>query len=127
MGPMEIRIRKFREIYIIILEGELDLYNAPRLEACFRTVHSRGAAALILDFENVTYIDSSGIGILLKLKNMSSENSLKFTISGVDGEVLNVLKLTNLLPFFSLAENYRQGIRMHVQGAESNGPQDLPG
>lgn len=117
---MEINIKRFKTIYIFLLNGELDLYNASKVEKYFHSVCSRDITALILDFEDVSYIDSSGLGSLLKLKSLSSEKKLNFCLSSVTGEVLNVLKLTNLTRFFSISENYQQGIKNFLNGADTD-------
>lgn len=109
---MEIKIRKYRDIHIIILEGELDLYNAPDLERAFTALMNKGVSSFILDFEKVNYIDSSGVGILLKLRNLSDGNNLRFLLSSIEGEVSNVLKLTNLFRLFISVPDYRSGVKV---------------
>ncbi len=114
---MEIQHKKFRDIHILFLSGELDLYNATSLEKLFTNLIKKEVKNIILDFENINYIDSSGIGVLLKLKSLSSESSVLFSLSNVTGEVLNVLKLTNLIQFFEIADNYETAIRKAINGA----------
>ena len=121
---MDTRIKRFRDIYILLLEGELDLYHTPAVEEQFYKLCRMGIHRLILDLEEVSYIDSSGVGILLKLKNLSMEKKVNFSLSGVAGEVLNVLKLTNLVPFFSIADTYQQGIVRFLTGEENHVPTD---
>ena len=115
---MDIKINKYRNIYILMMFGELDLYNAPRLEKAFLALKEKGINYFVIDFEKISYIDSSGVGTLLKLKNISENSGLVFLLSSIKGEVLNVLELTNLLQFFSVTENYKTGIRkiLEIQG-----------
>jgi anti-sigma B factor antagonist len=108
---MEIKLKKHRKIYLIILSGELDLYNAPKLERAFSSLKAKGAEFLIIDFDEVDYIDSSGVGILIKLKSLSASGKIVFMLSGIKGEVLNVLKLTNLIKFFPISPTLQSGIK----------------
>ena len=124
---MEIKLKRFKSIYIMMLEGELDLYNAPRLEKLFISLSSKGVRSFLIDFSSVSYIDSSGVGTLLKLNSIARSGSLDLVLCSIEGEVMNVLKLTNLIQFFPSAENYREGIRkllresQHINhGAEVN-------
>ena len=117
---MEIKLKKYQEIFIMFLDGELDLYNAPELEKTFMSLINKKAKYYVLDFEKVTYIDSSGVGVLLKLNGVAKSMQLKFVLSGVEGEVLNVLKLTNLIQFFPLADDYREGIKNIMNGVVDN-------
>ncbi|MDC7125527.1 MAG: STAS domain-containing protein [Spirochaetales bacterium] len=107
---MEIKLKRFHGIYIIFIEGELDLYNAPKLETAFTTLVDKGVDSLILDLGRISYIDSSGIGLLLKLNSKAKKEQLGFVLSGVGGEVLHVLQLTNLIDFFPRAKTYREGL-----------------
>lgn len=108
---MEIKLKKYQNIYIIMLEGELDLYNAPKLENVFNSLVSKNIASFVVDFNDVDYIDSSGVGILLKIHSITKSKNLSFLLSSVSGEVLNVFTLTNLVKFFSISEDYQQGIK----------------
>ncbi|MDC7227560.1 MAG: STAS domain-containing protein [Spirochaetales bacterium] len=108
---MEIKLKKYHDIYIMVLEGELDLYNAPELEKVFQTLVNQGIRVFILDFEKVSYIDSSGVGILLKLNGIANGRDFDFILSAVDGEVLNVLKLTNLIQFFPMEPDYTNAVK----------------
>lgn len=108
---MEIKLKKINTIYILLLEGELDLYNATNVEKAFNIIIKKGATSVIVDFSNTSYIDSSGVGLLLKLNSLAKAQQLDFLLSGVNGEVLNVLKLTNLIKFFPQVDSYREGIK----------------
>jgi anti-sigma B factor antagonist len=108
---MEIKLRKYRDIYILMLKGELDLYNATDLERMFLTLVNKGIDSFILDFEDIVYIDSSGVGILLKLNRIAKGKDLNFMLSGVNGEVLNVLTLSNLIKFFPVTDTYQKAVK----------------
>ena len=111
---MEIKLKKYQDIHVLLLEGELDLYNAPNLEKVFMSLKNRGVESYVLDFERISYIDSSGVGILLKLNGIANGGQLNFVLSGVDGEVLNVLELTNLIRFFPVEPDFRSAIKRLV-------------
>ena len=108
---MEIKLKRYHQIYIILLEGELDLYNAPELEKVFQNLIKKGVKSFVLDLGNINYIDSSGVGMLLKLNSITKEENLDFVMSTVEGEVLNVLNLTNLIKFFPIEPGYREALK----------------
>lgn len=106
----------------MLLNGELDLYNAPRLEKIFNALVQKDKLSFIIDFENVKYIDSSGIGVLLKINGIAKGRDLDFILSSINGEVHNVLKLTNLIQFFPIVENYQSGVKKLLKNTRfSNG------
>jgi stage II sporulation protein AA (anti-sigma F factor antagonist) len=54
------------EIAVITVAGELDISNADRLSDCIHDAISAGAKEIVVDIEHLTYLDSSGLSILLK-------------------------------------------------------------
>ena len=50
---------------VITLAGELDLAGAPVLHACLLKAAAGGSHTIEVGFGSVTYIDSSGLGILV--------------------------------------------------------------
>lgn len=85
-----------------ILEGELDVHNVKNLKAEIMEAIDNDGWAYILDMDKVSYLDSSGLGMLVHIKKeiARSEGSLK--IINIQGTVLNVFKLTRLDEFFDI-------------------------
>ena len=108
---MNIRIKKYREVYLLILEGEPDLYHSHEMEKLYLKLYDAGASRFVIDFSGVGYIDSSGVGTLIKLKNMGVQRGLSLMFSGITGEAYNVLSLANLLDFFPRSADYREALQ----------------
>ena len=108
---MEIKLKKYHNICIIFPAGELDLYNAPELERIFNNMITKGFKAFVLDLGNVNYIDSSGVGLLLKLKSTAEKKKIDYLMSTIEGEVLNVLRLTNLIQFFPIEADFQKAVK----------------
>ena len=49
----------------VALEGEVDVYTAPRLKAQLVELIDDGCISIIVDLEKVAFIDSSGLGVLV--------------------------------------------------------------
>ena len=85
------------DISIISLSGELDLATIPALEAkLFEEVGSR--TAVIVDLTRLTFIDSSGIGLLIKAyraKEDSARAELHTVIAG-RSQVERVFRLAGI-------------------------------
>jgi anti-sigma B factor antagonist len=68
---------------VLALTGDLDLAAVPRLREEAEGRISAGCDALCIDLGGVTFLDSSGLGILVELRTRTRK-------SGVDFELLNV-------------------------------------
>jgi anti-sigma B factor antagonist len=88
---------------VIAVEGELDLSVADRIEEELAKAERGEAEAIVLDLSEVTFIDSTGIAVLVAAARRSAENSdrLRIRRSSAPG-VRRMLALTGLdgrLPF----------------------------
>ena len=61
-----IRAAKQRDAYIIRLEGELDAQGCPDLGAALEEAQRTRSGRIILDLEELTFIDSTGLETLLR-------------------------------------------------------------
>jgi anti-sigma B factor antagonist len=77
---MEIEIRDHDGAKIVALSGDIDMYTSPELRKQLLLLSDQKSPAIIVDFENVTYIDRSGIATFVEtLKHMRSYGGrLKF-------------------------------------------------
>ena len=50
---------------VVSVTGDLDIYAAPVLTRDLRALIERGRAHIIVNLENVPYIDSTGLGVLM--------------------------------------------------------------
>ncbi|MHB9035946.1 MAG: STAS domain-containing protein [Armatimonadota bacterium] len=54
-----------KELPIIELEGEVDVYTAPQLKQQIINILESGAKELIIDLTKVDYLDSTALGVLI--------------------------------------------------------------
>ncbi|HET7046990.1 MAG TPA: STAS domain-containing protein [Solirubrobacteraceae bacterium] len=76
---------------VITLRGELDLSNAAQLEQQFA-----GNIDTILDLCELSFIDSTGITLLISTAQRAQSDAWEFTVRNPQPAVLRVLKLVGL-------------------------------
>ena len=109
---MELKIRKNGEIYIIDVNGEMDLYNSYKLKELVMKMLEKNVKNFIINLEQVDYIDSSGIGALIYICSTMKKMNLKFAISNVHGSVKKVIELTKLRGYFPIANSVEEALLM---------------
>ena len=94
---MFLRIKKIKEGLLVEAGGELDMNVADKLrtDIC-HALEKSGALHLFFDFKEVSFIDSSGLGVILGRYRELAERGGHITISGVNQQVYQVLKLSGL-------------------------------
>ena len=84
----------------LLLEGRLDTATSPELEAVLKESLD-GVKELCFDFENLTYISSSGLRVLLYArKTMSKQGDVKLT--GVSAPIMEIFDVTGFSDFFTI-------------------------
>ena len=76
------------------LNGWLDTVSAPALGAAVDEIGT--AAAIILDFEGVEYIASSGLRQVVACNRKAKELDAAFSLVRVGTEAMNIFRLTGL-------------------------------
>ena len=63
-----------------------------------------GTQCIAIDLQNTRFIDSSGCGALVKLRELVDSSSMRLLLVNPRSSVLHMLKLTGLSSFFEIAE-----------------------
>ncbi len=108
---MDLNIRRENDIHIIEIAGDLDMYNTLHLKDAVTQLVENQISKLILNLEDVRYIDSSGIGTLLFIYNTATKKNIRFFITNVKEQPRKVLELTKLTTFFPFADNEKDAVR----------------
>lgn len=83
---------------VVRITEDLKMENAREFYEDFLALHEPGISTVYLDFRMVRFVDSSGIGILLKCEKDLKEKGANITLFGLGKSLLSVFKLAGLLP-----------------------------
>ncbi|TGL37754.1 STAS domain-containing protein [Leptospira perdikensis] len=98
-------IKRENEKALVLLEGSLSLRDTPKLKADIKTlIDTPEVEELVLDFKNLSYLDSSGVGILLHTYSWTKEKNKQVRIINLSDEVRTIFTVANLLDIFQLRE-----------------------
>lgn len=97
-----ITVAKKSDSCVIRVEGELDLSECPRLEYAIQKAEASPANRILLDLEELTFIDAAGLSVLVMAWRRSLSNGDRLRVSRGRDNVAHMLHLTALdtvLPF----------------------------
>jgi anti-sigma B factor antagonist len=77
------------------LRGELDLAAAPRITDCLRRLQERGEH-VVLDLDELTFIDMSGLRVLLAAADSASRDGWEFTVTRGSAPVRRLMSLVQV-------------------------------
>lgn len=89
---------------VMRVSGEIDMATAPKLRQHVQNVTARGPDGLVLDLDNVDFIDSTGLGVMVgAAKRMrQADGALRIVCS--QSHLIELFKLTRLNEVFDLFE-----------------------
>jgi anti-sigma B factor antagonist len=87
--------------YIIKVSGDLDLYSAPDLLKKTMDILQQNIKHLHIDLSRISYLDSSGVGTIIKTLQAAKTKSIRLTFSGIQGTPRKVLSMANILPILT--------------------------
>ncbi len=96
---MEVQLREvdatgFETLRIL---GECDLYNAQHLTRAALERLARGVTHLRIDMAGVSYLDSTGVGAIIRLVQSAKKMGRELRFSGVAGTPRRVLVMSNII------------------------------
>ena len=89
---------------VLRFNGDLDMFSVGDIQhdICAAIANS-STASLVIDMDRVGYLDSCGIGFLVKSQKLMRQRGGSVSISNVRGDVSRMFKLSGLDRFFSIA------------------------
>ena len=88
---------RINDVYRLTVSGELDLATRDTLRDELEHAEVSEAKRILLDLKDLTFIDSSGIAILVEAHQRSATAGTQLRVLVVDGQVREVLELTGLV------------------------------
>ncbi len=80
----------------VVVNGELDLVTAPRLEECLNGVVDSTDGDVVVDLANVTFIDSTGLRVLLVAHDRLAESDRTLAVGNPSVQVVRLLEICGL-------------------------------
>jgi anti-anti-sigma factor len=82
---------------LIKITGDCDMYSAKEFFIAVTDKMKDGLSCIFLDFSEVIYLDSSGVGAIIKIIKYSQEKKINLKFRGLTGTPRKVLRMSNIL------------------------------
>lgn len=85
------------EVLTIYLQGEIDHHSAKHMRAEIDSaVDFNMPSLLVLDFEEVTFMDSSGIGLVMGRYKTLQKSGARLSLLNLSGNIYKIMKLAGI-------------------------------
>jgi anti-sigma B factor antagonist len=93
---LNIEVRQERDRIVLALCGELDLLAAPRLQSELESDAVDNAAILVLDLDDVQFIDSAGLRVVLAAHERKVDRGQRFALTPGSPQVQRLLSIAGV-------------------------------
>jgi anti-sigma B factor antagonist len=93
---LKIDLRVEKDRLVLCLSGELDLANAPSLQSEIESSAVADAAMVVLDLQQLEFVDSTGLRVLLAAHELAQERGQEFAITPGSPQVQRLLSITRV-------------------------------
>lgn len=93
------------DVTVLEVEGELVVGNRRELKDEVLSRLGEGDDKFVVDFEDASYIDSSGLGVLVSLSKRIREQGGELRLAGLDDDLRTLFELTRLDTLFQIADD----------------------
>lgn len=110
---MIIQEKRIDQIIVINVEGDIALTGTTELRAYIKPlIEDNTIADLLLNFEKVSTIDSSGIGMIVQIFKLLTEKQKRLIITNLNDRCYDVFSLTRLNKIITLVKTEEEGIEL---------------
>ncbi|HEX7150949.1 MAG TPA: anti-sigma factor antagonist [Thermoanaerobaculia bacterium] len=109
---MNIAVRKVGDVTIVDFQGRLAVgVGDTILPAVIDEILDEGSKKILLNLSDMDYIDSNGLGELVQSLKTAKRNNASLRLLKPQDRVAKTLRLTNLLPMFSVYDSEDEALQ----------------
>lgn len=103
-------------VRVLTVPNDIDVYTAPELRQAGIEAVAGGHFRIVIDLTGVTYMDSTGLGVLVGMLKRASTYGGWVRLACMPAAVERVFRTTGLLKTFVIADTVADAIN-HTEGA----------
>jgi anti-sigma B factor antagonist len=110
---LSLETRHTDDVTIVAVGGEIDVYTAPKLRDKVTELVGEGHYNLVIDMENVEFLDSTGLGVLVGgLKKVRAHDGSMEIVCNQD-RLLKIFRITGLAKVFTIHDSEAAALSAH--------------
>ena len=103
--PFDVRWEQRDSGVVVIATGEIDLWSAPEVNAELAKHRTRDAS-VVLDLRGVTFMDSSGLGLIVESNQRARKHGFRFAVAvGGASDVHRILEMSGLMQVLEFVDD----------------------
>jgi anti-sigma B factor antagonist len=115
LKTVEISVRHLRSVAVLDLSGDVTGQAASELTKAYDDAVRIAPDAVLLDFADVEYINSTGIAVLVSLLARARKEGRRITACGLTPHYREIFSVTRLSDYMDLFDDEQHALRSLAQ------------
>ena len=103
-------IERNNGVVTLMLAGEIDMYCSTELRVALLEIMQEKPSVTIINMENVEFMDSSGLAVLVEGLQLSRINSSQLKLVGLNKRVRGIFEISRLENIFQIYETEAEAL-----------------
>jgi anti-sigma B factor antagonist len=99
----EASVRRQLQATIIDMRGEFDAGAEAALNSAYDMAERVSATAILLNFTQVTYINSAGVSLVIELLGRSNKSRRRIAAYGLSSHYTKIFQITRLVDYMTIS------------------------
>lgn len=117
---LEVNVRRKNGTGIIDLRGEINALAQETLEAAYAEAEAHDPEVILLNFEEVDYINSTGIALIVSLLAKARATRRRMLACNLSDHYVEIFNITRLSDFMNLFDDEESALRSSQPSAISD-------
>ena len=111
MNMMNVEINQSNSRIEVLVSGEIDAYTAPQLKEAVYPLANQEQVDMVINLSEVSFMDSTGLGIVVGLFKVVKSHNGKFIIIGLSNRLKRLFAITGLAEIIQISSGAKDGER----------------
>lgn len=111
MAEFSTNIRDAGEVHVVDVAGYLDAHTAPKLEGAFSELIDQNKYRVIVNFKDLDYISSAGLGVFMAYIETMRNNSGDIKLVSMKKNVYNIFDLLGFPLLYDIFEEETEAMK----------------
>jgi anti-sigma B factor antagonist len=115
MAEFHTSIKDQGVVSVINLKGYLDAHTASTLENNFVDLISKDRFKIVVDFKELAYISSAGLGVFMAYIEKIRESDGDIKLSGMNDKVYNIFDLLGFPLLYEIFKSEEEAVKKFIE------------
>jgi anti-sigma B factor antagonist len=115
MAEFSTSIKEKGDVSVINLKGFLDAHTAPTLENNFTQLIENNKYKIVVNFEDLAYISSAGLGVFMAYIESLRENKVDIKLTNMSDKVYNIFDLLGFPLLYEIYKKEEEAIKKFIE------------